>query len=68
MIRGNWLVSYGDIKGIHRALSGMASRTPYESKMEVASEDLRKYYNEFNDEFKRFFPELKKFASEWLNT
>lgn len=68
MIRGNWLVSYGDIRGIHRALSGMASRTPYESKMEVASEDLRKYYNEFNDEFKRFFPELKKFASEWLNT
>ena len=68
MIRGNWLVSYGDIKGIHRALSGMASRTPYESKMEVASEDLRKYYSEFDDEFKKFFPELKNFASEWLKT
>lgn len=68
MIRGNWLVSYGDVTGIHRALSGMASRTPYESKMEVASEDLRKYYSEFDDEFKKFFPELKKFASEWLNT
>lgn len=66
MIRGNWLVSYGDISAIHRTLSGMASRTPYKSKMESASEDLRAHYKEFNDEFGKFFPELKDFAEEWL--
>ena len=68
MIRGNWLVHYKEIEGIHRTLSGMASRTPYNSKMEKASDDLRKYYSEFEEEFERFFPRLKAFADEWLET
>lgn len=66
MIRGNWLVSYRDISGIHRALSGMASRTAYESNMEHASEDLQKHYEKFQVEFQAFFPQLKAFAEEWL--
>ena len=66
MIRGNWLVSYRDISGIHRALSGMASRTAYDSHMEHASEDLRKHYQKFQEEFETFFPQLKAFAEEWL--
>jgi len=64
MTRGNWLVSYREINGVHRALSGMASRTPYKSNMEFASEDLRNYYREFEGEFERFFPELKGFVEE----
>lgn len=67
MIRGNWLVGYAEINGVHRALSGMASRSPYESRMELASGDLRKYYKEFENEFERFFPELKYFADKWRN-
>lgn len=66
MIRGNWLVGYRQVEGIHRALSGMASRTPYVSKMERASEDLRRYYDEFNAEFQHFFPLLKVFSETWL--
>lgn len=65
MISGNWLVNYQQIAGVHRALSGMATRTPYISKMEQASGDLQKYYDEFNHEFEVFFPELKKFAEGW---
>ena len=65
MINGNWLVGYRQIEGIHRALSGMASRTPYVSKMEHASEDLRKHYHEFNSEFQNFFPQLKAFSENW---
>lgn len=68
MIRGNWLVGYRDISGIHRALSGMASRTAYDSHMEHASEDLRKHYETFQEEFQAFFPKLKAFAEEWLRT
>lgn len=68
MVRGNWLLSYREISGVHRALSGMASRTPYLSKMEMASEDLRKYYSQFEDEFGRFFPQLKAFSEEWLKS
>ena len=66
MIRGNWLVSYRDITGVHRALSGMAQRSPYNSKMERASTDLRNHYDDFGLEFQKFFPQLKAFAVEWL--
>src|SRR5258707_9714607 len=50
MIKGNWLVNYGKIEGIHRALSGMARRTRFESKMDEASEDLRNHYADFEKE------------------
>jgi acyl carrier protein phosphodiesterase len=64
MIKGNWLVNYAKIDGIHRALSGMAGRTPYPSKMDRASSDLRDHYADFGDEFQRFFPELVVFCEE----
>lgn len=66
MVSGNWLVSYRDITGVHRALSGMAQRSPYNSKMERASTDLRNHYDDFRLEFQKFFPQLKAFAEEWL--
>lgn len=64
MIKGNWLVNYSKLEGIHRALSGMASRTPYESKMEEAVADLELHYSDFEHEFKLFFPELKSFCEK----
>jgi acyl carrier protein phosphodiesterase len=66
MIKGNWLVNYSTVEGIHRALTGMAHRTPYESKMDEASFDLKEYYEGFELEFKSFFPELKTFADNFL--
>lgn len=67
MIKGNWLVSYAQIDGIHRALSGMSRRTPYESKMEEASQDLSLHYEQFQQEFRLFIPELKAHAEQWLH-
>lgn len=58
MKRGNWLVGYSYVEGIHRALSGMASRTTFVSKMEEASGDLTLHYSDFENEFREFFPEL----------
>ncbi|NJN42544.1 MAG: DUF479 domain-containing protein [Flammeovirgaceae bacterium] len=66
MTKGNWLLQYATIEGIHRALSGMANRTPYESKMEMASEDLRKDYSLYKKEFTEFFGELQTHSHEWL--
>lgn len=66
MITGNWLVTYSKTEGIHRALSGMARRTPYESKMDEAVVDLNSYYNEFKAEFDMFFPQLDSFSKEFL--
>ena len=52
MKRGNWLVGYSFVEGIHRALSGMASRTTFVSKMEQASGDLVTHYDAFEQEFR----------------
>jgi acyl carrier protein phosphodiesterase len=66
MMKGNWWVNYAQTEGIHRALSGMARRTPYESKMDEAVEDLEQHYDEFKAEFKNFFPQLKSFCLDFL--
>ncbi len=66
MIKGNWLANYAKLDGIHRALTGMSRRTPYESKMDEAVFDLKSSYDDFEKEFFEFFPELQTFASQWL--
>ena len=66
MINGNWLVNYAQLEGINRALSGMAHRTPYESKMEEATFELKEYYADFEKEFLQFFPELKEMCEQFL--
>lgn len=68
MINGNWLLNYSNLEGIHRALSGMARRTPYESKMEEAVTDLRENYDAFKDEFMEFFPLLEAYCIRFLAT
>jgi acyl carrier protein phosphodiesterase len=62
MIKSNWLVNYAKVEGIQRALSGMAQRTPYESKMDEVTSDLIKSYDDFKKEFDDFFPELNEHA------
>jgi acyl carrier protein phosphodiesterase len=66
MVNGNWLVNYAQVEGIRRALSGMARRATFVSKMEQATEDLTLYYEDFQKEFDQFFPELKRYSEEWL--
>jgi acyl carrier protein phosphodiesterase len=65
MIRGNWLYHYSKIEGVHKALSGMAKRTPFESNMEFAAAELEKNYGEYEKEFNLFFPELTSFAKAY---
>lgn len=62
MAKSNWLMNYGTFEGIHRALSGMAKRTPYESGMERATGDLKKDYELYKKEFREFFPEVISFS------
>ena len=65
MIPGNWMYHYRHLEGIHSALSGMARRTKFESKMEEATEDLEAHYEDFEAEFSSFFPEVKAFAESY---
>jgi acyl carrier protein phosphodiesterase len=68
MKRGNWLVNYSRLEGIERALTGMAGRTPYLSKMEEAVDDLKKDYSDFEREFETFFPSLKAVCATFLSS
>jgi acyl carrier protein phosphodiesterase len=68
MIKGNWLVNYSKLEGIHRALSGMARRSKFDSKMEEASFDLQHDYIEYEKEFISFFPLLRNYCRDWLVT
>jgi len=68
MQRGNWLLQYAHIDGIHQALSGMSRRTTFQSKMEQASEDLRRDYELFKADFEAFFPEVREFVKKELES
>jgi len=67
MQRDNWLYHYHLIEGINRALTGMARRTSFESKMEHASKNLEANFDEYQDEFRRFFPDLQAHCAEFLS-
>jgi acyl carrier protein phosphodiesterase len=67
MVRGNWLLNYSKVEGISRALTGMSRRTPYESKMDQAPDELVRFYAEFESEFRSFFPELQKHVGSFLD-
>jgi acyl carrier protein phosphodiesterase len=64
MIQYNWLVSYSSVDGIGRVLEGMNRRTKGVSKMDLAIEDLKEYYKEFEADFTLFFKDLEQFTEE----
>ena len=66
MMGGNWLVNYGHLDGIRRALSGMSRRTTFRSNMEHSADDLTAHYVSFRSDFQQFFPALEAFATDWL--
>ena len=66
MLADNWLLNYANIEGIQRVLNGMNRRTKNVSGMDKATLELNQYYNEFEDEFTRFFEELRLFSKHKL--
>jgi acyl carrier protein phosphodiesterase len=62
MIASNWLVNYAHLDKLNSHMQGMARRTPFNSGMENAVEDLKKHYDDFGNEFSAFFPELIAFV------
>jgi acyl carrier protein phosphodiesterase len=66
MKNSNWLFNYQYIEGIDRALKGMSGRTPYPSKMDKATLDLKQHYHLFEAEFLSFFPKLKSESEKFI--
>lgn len=67
MIAYNWLESYVFTNGIAQVLKGMNDRTKGLSKMNLAIEDLNLHYQNFEEDFTSFFPELIKFTNDKTN-
>lgn len=68
MEKQNWLLSYRTVEGISEILTQMDRRTKNESKMRFASEELKTFYTEFEEEFTLFFEDLRLHAQEKLKT
>lgn len=66
MIAGNWLLSYSTIEGIGEVLDGMNRRTKHRSSMNEAVNELKEFYDEFENEFSLFFEELIVTSQEKL--
>lgn len=62
MIADNWLYNYRKIEGIEKILFQMNRRIKYRAKMHLAVEELREFYNEFENEFRMFFEELLNYV------
>ncbi|WP_040249576.1 acyl carrier protein phosphodiesterase [Psychroserpens mesophilus] len=58
MIADNWLLSYAEVEGIQRVLNGMNKRTKHKSGMNLATNELKEFYSEFENEFSLFFEDL----------
>lgn len=65
MKRDNWLYNYQFIEGIDKALSGLSRRTKFKSGMEHAAAALEKDYDDFENDFNRFFPDLQEFVTNF---
>ncbi len=66
MMRDNWLVNYGNLRGIGQALKGISRRTRYDSKMNESIFELEQFYEEFKTEFETFMPDLKLHTDTFL--
>jgi len=64
MKKNDWLTNYAKIEGIEKVLGGMARRTPYESGMEKASQDLLRHYDLFEREYFEFMPQLEEMCKQ----
>ena len=68
MIQQNWLLSYRTIEGIEKILSQMDNLIKRESNMRLSVQELRVFYQEFEDDFTIFFNELRAHSTGKLLT
>lgn len=67
MESGNWLVNYGNRDGLTRVFKGMSRRANFTNRMDEAVEDLFRYYEDYQKEFREFFPLLHEYVHQEIN-
>ncbi len=67
MKKDNWLLNYANLSGIRQAFEGMSKRIKIPNKLYEAPEALLENYNEFEEEFREFFPKLSAAVEKRIN-
>jgi acyl carrier protein phosphodiesterase len=69
MTEQNWLLSYADINGIKKILTGMSSRSKYGAILNGSEIYLKNHESELKHNFDIFFKELKSeiVLTDWVN-
>lgn len=63
----NWLYQYRTIEGISKSIHGICKRYPKLGNPEKAMQLFENNYEELNEYFKLFFPELMDFSQQKIN-
>ena len=66
MSRADWLQGYASLRGIERALQGMAQRRPVAAEIGTAARLLADHFDRFSADFDEFLPELRVRCAEFL--
>jgi acyl carrier protein phosphodiesterase len=59
MIKNNWLMSYTHVEGLHQTFLRIEKNAAFPGNFGNAAHHLEQFLDEFDAEFKVFFPELK---------
>lgn len=68
MIQHNWLLNYADEEGIRYTFWRTSERSRFNSRLEEAPDDLFAQEAAFTEDFHHFFPLLKDFAYEKMQS
>ena len=63
-LENNWMLAYQNVEGIELVLDRMSANTSLPDHTTFAIERLRSEYEEFQDDFTTFFPEIIEFIEE----
>ncbi len=58
MSKHNWLVGYGTMEGMRKTFDGMSKMLPENSGMNEAFSALEKHYDDLEDSYNEYFPDL----------
>ena len=62
MIESNWLANYGKLEGIEFTVKKVMNRVSKPKKLENSIETIFDHFDEINEKFNVFFPELVEFS------
>ncbi len=64
----NWLVQYGHIDGLRRALLGISRRATFQHNLDEAVPIVQEHYAELKENVHAFIPDIYRHCQEYLRT